>query len=88
MAGGGPYPLQHLAALTDSDPLLAILGHVNGRLDMGQIPASFTELLYHDGDRMRHFLAKMVQRLLPNQFRNHETHRLIGQLIRRIELRP
>ena len=76
----GPDLLQHLAAFSHQDGLLAVAVAKDGRGDARQC-LPFLVLLHHHRNRVRHLFPHLHQNMFADQLRRHEAQRLIGDLV-------
>ena len=72
--------LQHLAALTDQNSLLAFALAIDRRRNPRE-PRAFLEIVDDHRGRVGNFFARYSAALLADNFRRHEPRRLIGDLI-------
>ena len=87
LAREGADFLEHRALGTDDDALLRVALDVDGRADVDIAVRARRHLIRLDGHRMRHLVARELQDLLADEFRDDQALRLVRDHVFRIVLR-
>src|SRR5215210_8784500 len=77
---------EHLAAVTDDDPLVRFLRDMDGHGDLRTV-LPLLERVDGDRDAVRYLLARTPEDLLADELGDEEAHRLVADLVQVVERR-